>query len=202
MGRSRVQRRRKVLTWLFAIVLSPLVLVSRSVWDDSGITGEVLFMTGLVLISAAVTGRAWCSLYLCGYKTRTLVVAGPYSMCRNPLYFFSLLGGLGVGLATETMTVALIILVVFGVYYPAVIRAEERRLQEVHGDEYERYLRATPRFWPTFSHLCEPREYIVRPELFRRGVLDAMGFVWMAGAVKLVEALQEHYVLPVLFRLY
>lgn len=164
--------------------------------------GDILFVAGLVLIGMAIAGRLWCSLYICGYKTKALIVTGPYSLCRNPLYFFSLLGGVGVGLATETLTVAVLILAAFAAYYPFVIRAEERGLREVHGEEYERYARETPRFWPILAKLRESQEYVVRPQSFRRAALDSMAFVWIAGILDLLEALHEHDMIPILFRLY
>ncbi|HNS19334.1 MAG TPA: isoprenylcysteine carboxylmethyltransferase family protein [Sedimentisphaerales bacterium] len=202
MARSYTQKRRKLFSWLFAAVLSLLVLVSRSAWEGISIVSDVLFAAGLVLIGVATVGRLWCSLYICGYKTNTLITVGPYSACRNPLYFFSLLGGVGIGLATENVTVAAIILVAFSLYYPFVIRAEERRLRAVHGGEFDAYVRQTPRFWPSFSRLREPEEYTVRPRVFRRGVLDAMVFVWIAGILEIAEALHEHGVIPTFFRLY
>jgi len=54
-------------------------------------------------------------------KRKLLTVA----MCRNPLYFFSLLGALGVGLTTETLLIPFVILIAFVGYYPNVIKSEE-----------------------------------------------------------------------------
>ena len=132
----------------------------------------------------------------------TLITAGPYSICRNPLYFFSFLGGVGVGLSTEILTIAMVILVAFGIYYPLVIGEEEKKLQALHGGDYDRYAGVTPRFWPSFSKLQEPQEYTVRPQVFRRGVLDAMIFVWIVAILEFVEALHENSIVPMLFRLY
>ena len=201
-GRSLVQRKRKVVTWIFAIALGSLILVSRSAWEGSGLVSDLLFSMGLVLVGVATVGRLWCSFYICGYKTNTLITVGPYSVCRNPLYFFSFLGGAGIGLATETLTVTFVLLVAFALYYPFVIMAEEKRLRAVHGDDFERYVGRTPRFWPSFAKLEEPEEYTVKPRRLRNGILDAMGFVWMAGILELIEALHEYNVVPAFFRLY
>jgi hypothetical protein len=123
-------------------------------------------------------------------------------MCRNPLYFFSLLGSLGVGLATETITIPVLILIGFTIYYPHVIKREQNRLIQQHGQEYEKYCDKTPCFIPSISLLSEPDEYVVKPRKFRRNLFDAMGFIWIVGILELIEGLHEANILPVLLNIY
>ncbi len=201
-GRSFIQKRRRIITWLFAVPLGVLVVVSENRSEEYGIFSDLLFLAGLVLVGVATVGRLWCSLYISGYKTDMLITTGPYSVCRNPLYFFSLMGGVGLGLSTETVTIALIILAGFLLLYPFVIRSEEKGLRQAHGDAYDQYVRDTPRFFPSFKRYCEPEEYTVRTRAFRHRVGDSMCFIWIVGALELIEALHEHHVIPVLFRLY
>ena len=61
----------------------------------------ILFLVGCLCVGAAMVGRMWCAQYIAGYKNDVLVREGPYSVCRNPLYFFSFLGGIGVGRVTR-----------------------------------------------------------------------------------------------------
>jgi protein-S-isoprenylcysteine O-methyltransferase Ste14 len=201
-GRSFIQRKRRLITWLFAAALGALIMISASRSDEYGVVGDLLFLVGLLLVGVATVGRLWCSLYISGYKTNVLITSGPYSVCRNPLYFFSLIGGVGVGLSTETVTIALIIAAGFLLLYPFVIRSEEKGLRKAHGDAYDKYVRDTPRFFPSFQRFHEPEEYTVRTRAFRRRVTDSMCFIWVVGALELIEALHEHHVIPVLFRLY
>lgn len=201
-ARSLVEKKRKILSQLFVIALGILILFSRSHWERSGLVAEILFVIGLFLIGVATVGRLWCSLYICGYKTNELITVGPYSVCRNPLYFFSFLGGIGVGLATETLTVALIILAAFLLYYPFMIRSEEKKLRSVHGEDFERYADKTPRFWPSIAGFYEPEEYIIKPRRFRKRAFDALWFVWFAGILELIEALHDYDVIPTVFKLY
>jgi hypothetical protein len=112
------------------------------------------------------------------------------------------LGGVGVGLASETLILPGIILIGFMLYYPFLIRAEECKLREVHNTEFDNYVDSTPRFIPSFVLLKEPLEYIVKPKAFRRGLFDALWFVWLVGILELIEALHEYDVLPVLMKLY
>lgn len=200
---DRIFRKWRItLSRLFAAVLGMVILLSTSKWESIDLVSTVLFLFGAVLVGIATVGRLWCSLYISGYKSKSLVVVGPYSICRNPLYFFSLLGGIGVGLATETLIIPLLISTGFAMYYPYVIRREQKKLVALHGEQYQQYCRSTPCFLPLFSRLNEPEEYNVRPKLFRKNVFDALCFIWIVGTLELIEGLHESHVLPVLFRLY
>ncbi|MBW2602992.1 MAG: isoprenylcysteine carboxylmethyltransferase family protein [Deltaproteobacteria bacterium] len=142
------------ISQVFVVLLIVLICVSRSLWEYKvPFVSEGLFLLGSVLVGIASLGRLWCSVYIAGYKTEHLVTKGPYSMCRNPLYFFSLLGALGLGFATESFLIPLFILIGFAVYYPFVIKSEERELAKLHKNEFEVYLKKVPTFFPKLSYL-------------------------------------------------
>jgi hypothetical protein len=161
-----------------------------------------LFTVGALMVGVGSVGRLWCNLYLAGHRNKDLVTAGPYSMCRNPLYFFSLIGAVGVGFATETLIVPAVILAAFALYYPMVIRDEQSVLRAAHGEAFEAYVRSTPAFIPRPWLLREPEEWAVDPVRFRKKVLDAIWFVWLLGALEGIEALHEAGVIPVFLRLW
>ena len=96
---------RTRLSQLFGLLFILLVMFTGKKLDlvAPEISG-VLFLIGCALVGIAIVGRLWCAQYIAGYKDNTLVREGPYSMCRNPLYFFSFLGTIGVGLCTESLT--------------------------------------------------------------------------------------------------
>jgi protein-S-isoprenylcysteine O-methyltransferase Ste14 len=200
--RTFVEKKRKILTRLLGTILVLLVLFSESRWEQISIISDLLFLSGIVLVGTATVGRLWCLLYISGYKTNTLIKWGPYSICRNPLYFFSLLGGTGVGLASETLILPGIIIIGFALYYPFMIGAEERKLRKVHNKDFDDYVDSTPRFFPSLSSLKEPQEYTVKPKAFRKGLFDALWFVWLVGILEIIEALHEYEALPVLLKLY
>ena len=131
-----------------------------------------LFLAGLALVGLATVGRLWCSLYISGYKQAQLVTAGPYSISRNPLYFFSLLGFAGIGLATETLTFAAVMVAATLAAYPAVIRDEEQTLHEKFGAAFVEYCERTPRLFPDFGKFTEPESWTVSPRIFRRSMGD------------------------------
>ncbi len=199
---NMLRKWRITLSGIFAAPLFILILFSTSKWENIDMVSTCFFLIGAVLVGIATIGRIWCSMYITGYKTKTLITNGPYSMCRNPLYFFSLIGGLGIGLATETLTIPVLFLIGFAIYYPHVIKREQNWLTKQHGEEYQRYCDKTPYFIPLISLLYEPEEYVIRPRKFRRNLFDAMGFIWIIGILELVEGLHEANILPVFLTIY
>ena len=125
-------------------------------------------------------------------------------MCRNPLYFFSLLGAFGIGFATETLTIPFIILLSFGLYYPKIISAEEKRLKELFGEAFEDYCRSVPCFFPKVSLLkgAEPEGYPVSTRVVRHCLCEALWFVWIVGFIELAAAFHETGMIPSFFFLY
>ena len=186
---------------LSALAVALVLAVSGSAWDRT-FTDAVLFMIGATLAGAATVGRLWCSLYIAGYKDGTLIMVGPYSVSRNPLYLFSALGAVGVGFATETITFAIVFALWFWLFYPAVIDAEERKLAELHGARFAEYCRRVPRFFPNWRLLAEPETYAVRPDRFRSHLFDALWFVWALGLLEVLEALHQYKLLPTLLTWY
>lgn len=201
-GRPLYRKLRVPVSLALALAGAFVVLASSSKWRTVSVVGDLLFMAGCVLVGIGVLGRLWCSLYVAGYKSQCLVTAGPYAMSRNPLYFSSLLGALGVGLATETLTIPLAVLVFFVAYYPWVIRGEEKRLLSLHGGDFESYRRRTPVFVPSLALLDEPEPYAVNVKLFRKHMFSAVWFIWLLGVLKVVTALHETGGLPIWFELY
>jgi protein-S-isoprenylcysteine O-methyltransferase Ste14 len=179
-----------------------VALFTASKWRRYPLIGTMLFAAGCLLVGIASVGRLWCALYISGYKKEFLITTGPYSLCRNPLYFFSLLGAIGVGLATETMMIPLVIGIAFALYYPAIIKAEEVKLRGLHSERYDVYCNSVPLFIPRASRLTEPTEYLVNPRAFRRSMIDALWFVCFVGLPEIVRALQEVKLLPVYWNWY
>ena len=192
MNKARLEKHRILLTWIAAAIGFFLWVASENCWETrSKAIPLCLFSLGIVLVGIASMGRMWCSLYIAGYKNGRLVTEGPYSMCRNPLYFFSMLGVLGIGCCTEMLTFPLLFGSAFAVFYPSVIRSEEKRLEELFGAEFQNYKEGVPAFFPRFSAFREPETYSVRPAAYRKAMFDALWFVWMAGILEVVEGLKE-----------
>lgn len=187
---ERVGRHRAHVARLSTVLLVVLIAVSTSAQEGT-LVAPILFMGGLVLIGIATVGRLWCALYISGRKSSELVTSGPYSMTRNPLYLFSLIGFAGVGLATETMTIPLAVILVFAATYPGLIAGEEAHLRQTFESAFEEYCARTPRFLPRFDAYSEAETWVVNPRIFRRTMLNALSFVWLAGLIEFFEELHE-----------
>jgi protein-S-isoprenylcysteine O-methyltransferase Ste14 len=187
----------------FSVLLIALILLTKSGWDQKAPTVDaLLFAMGITLVAIGSIGRLWCSLYIAGYKTYTLIDLGPYSVSRHPLYFFSLIGAIGVGFATETITIPAILAIAFPLAYWPVMQSEEKKLLKLHPEAYSSYMKRVPKIFPKWSLLSEPDEYVVNPRLFKKHIFSALWFIWLTGIMEIIEVLRELSVLPVLYQLY
>ncbi|MDR1966608.1 MAG: isoprenylcysteine carboxylmethyltransferase family protein [Synergistaceae bacterium] len=197
-----VPHRTRISRLLGGVFILVFMFSDRKLEYYAPIFSQIMIIAGCFLVGCATVGRLWCAQYIAGYKTNTLVTSGPYSMCRNPLYFFSLLGGVGVGLCTESLTLTAVIAAVFVAVYPMTIRAEERKLSHIFGEAYGNYAASTPRFLPDISKFNEPAEYTVNTKIFRREVVDAVYFAWAVGFFEFIEIFVELQLLPTYFSMY
>jgi len=190
------------ITQFFGTILFLLILFSHKNLEDIPAIADIIFICGITLVGIGTIGRIWCALYISGYKDRVLIQSGPYSICRHPLYFFSLLGGLGIGLATETLTTPIIILIGFILFYPILMDHEEKSLSKIFGKEFQGYLQRTPKFFPKFSLFNAPEENNVGIKVFTRALIRSFFFIWMIGLLELIEGIQQSGIVPALFSLY
>lgn len=190
-------RMRLVLSRLFGLSIVGLLAFGSSSWSSSPPFGHMLFVAGFLLTVVGFCGRLWCLSYIAGRKKRVLVTEGPYSLCRHPLYFFSFVGGIGLGLCTETITAAVLFALAFAMYYPQAIRGEETFLAD-NFTGYEEYRKRVPLFFPRWSNFVEG-EGTVSACAFGREIVAAGGFLLLIGLFELVEALHHTEVLPTLF---
>jgi protein-S-isoprenylcysteine O-methyltransferase Ste14 len=100
------QRRKRVLAAGMVAGL-PLFAITDPAWQPEWPhVYRTIQWSGLLLILICILGRTWTTLYIGGLKRRTLVTKGPYSVVRNPLYLFTLLGATDVGAHSGSLTMA------------------------------------------------------------------------------------------------
>lgn len=180
---------RITVSRIFGIAFVALLLTTGSVWQGT-LVGRAMFLVGIVLAAAGMLGRVWCLTYSSGYKSSELVTQGPYSISRNPLYFFSFVGLVGIGLATETFTLTLLLIAFFALVYPAVIAGEEEFLRGRFGEPYGEYCRRTPRFLPNRALFVEPDSYTVQPRTLRRSLGGVIWFIGLPVVIQVPVALR------------
>ena len=191
-------RNRILLSRIFAVLLLLIFLFTNSPDLLRFPTIIILGLAGLLLASLGAFGRIWSSVYIAGRKTHELVDQGPYSITRNPLYFFSLLGAVGLGLASCNPVVLILLLAAFMVYYPGVISREEEKLRAKHGDPFEEYMTRVPRILPRLSLFRQPKEITVYPVPVTKAFGDAVWFIGGFIAIRILVWLHAFSYLPVL----
>lgn len=188
---SHFERLRKpasrvfVALWLTAAVLTVPKGLSTG-WHE---VGE---MVGFLMLIVAALGRVWSLAYIGGRKDRELCQGGPYSITRNPLYFFSFLGVVGFGLALQHVLLGFIAATSFLVYYAGVIRHEERRLRVLHGARFDAYQAQVPRFWPKLEMPVQEKILQLNVTVFTRGLREVFWFLFAIIFAETVEWLHAH----------
>jgi protein-S-isoprenylcysteine O-methyltransferase Ste14 len=195
-----VQLLRKRLLVLAAIALGACFIVMGSRWPDGQLAHEGIEFAGIILIVLCILGRTWCSIYIAGRKDVNLVMVGPYSVSRNPLYFFSILGAIGVGAQFGTFTSALVVGLLAWFVFELVVTQEEKSLKAVYGQVYSDYLSRVPRFLPRWSQWHGVATLEVDPQRVTRTFLDACVFLLAIPLAEVVEYLQDTGAISVLFR--
>jgi protein-S-isoprenylcysteine O-methyltransferase Ste14 len=194
---------RIALQRAYAIVLLTTLTFTLTGWQKfAPAFGQLLALIGWVFVGIGVMGRIWSGSYLSGSKNAKLVVDGPYSICRNPLYLFSLIGGIGVMLISETLLLPIQFALLFWIYYAALIAREEVAMSAIHGAAFDAYCARVPRFWPKFGLYSEPAEYVVSAARFRKNLGDAIWFVIGGAFIDFLEAMHELGYLPTILNLF
>ncbi len=188
--------------WLAAMIalLACLLLFVSTAWIDGA--DHFIEAVGISLIGAAILGRLWCTLYIGGRKSDLVVSAGPYSIMRNPLYFFSAIGALGVGAQSGSIAVALFIGILCVLAFHVVIRREEGFLAGQFGADYQDYLARVPRFWPNMRLFRDDPMLTVHPKRLYATLMDGLVFFAALPAFEGAEYLQQTGLVPVLLHLY
>ena len=202
-ARREVNCRVVISRLAFVPVLFYLFLGSNAWTDKYRLLEEGLFLLGTFCVGIGVVGRVWSLSYISGKKGFEVVAAGPYSLCRNPLYLFSLLGGMGVAFCTETITIPVLTLAGFALIYSWTIKREESLLRALFGPAYDAYCqKVTTRLWPSRKAFSENVTLTTDAVTFRKSLTDLTLFIVLIGLIDFLENLHDMGILPTLFRLY
>ncbi|PKN61566.1 MAG: isoprenylcysteine carboxylmethyltransferase family protein [Deltaproteobacteria bacterium HGW-Deltaproteobacteria-15] len=191
------ERHRLIASKGLVTLMLIIVLVTSHSWRRDSFVHLAFETIGFFLIVICVFGRVWASMYIAGKKDEVLTTGGPYSMVRNPLYFFSFLGAVGFGLSSENLLALGLIIVMFVVGYVPVILSEERRLLDLFGEEYQDYMNRKPRLFPKLSKLGEPVSIGIHTGPFLRVLFRSMWFMWFFMLLHIVEKLRDIGWIPV-----
>ncbi len=197
---STIQLIRKAV--LLAVVIGGIFLVTSATsrWPDGGLLHEGIEFAGFILIAVCIAGRTMCALYIGGLKNKNLIDAGPYSVTRNPLYVFSVIGATGVGAQFGSIVIALLAGVITWAVFYILIFSEERALRDRFGEKYRNYAARVPRFFPNLSLWRDVDELTIRPRIVRATFVDACIFLISIPVAEGFDYLHATGVIPVLLQ--
>lgn len=194
-----VQTIRKLRLFAAIATIGTLFVFGASPWPER--IHEMIEWAGLVLILICIGGRSWCALYIGGRKNHELVMVGPYSITRNPLYLFSIVGAVGVGAQFGGLSVAVLAGLAAAIIHFLVVRQEERVLLARHGDIYRQYVAEVPRFLPAFLRWQDVDLLEVKPRTVATTFIDACFFLASIPIAESFEYLQQLGYIRVFLRL-
>ncbi|HEU4987886.1 MAG TPA: isoprenylcysteine carboxylmethyltransferase family protein [Rhizobiaceae bacterium] len=197
---STYQASRRIVLGTITAFICLLLVFGGSL--QSELTHERIEAHGIALILIGIGGRLWSTLYIGGRKSAEVVSTGPYSVMRNPLYFFSTIAAAGIGAQTGSLLIAVVMPVLCATAFYFVTLREERYLKATLGAPYEAYLARVPRFFPNPRLFRDDAEVTFKPRLLNRTLLDGLVFLVSIPFFELIEEGQEVGWIPVLFWFY
>jgi len=124
------------------------------IWPASFLNAPAQIAAGVVLIVPAIALALWAirlfrrkGTEVEPWKPSTaLVIEGPYTKTRNPMYLAMVTLFAGLALAIDSLWLVALCPVLVLVLHYGVIRREERYLEGLFGDDYRAYCRRVRRW--------------------------------------------------------
>lgn len=184
----------KYRNWLFIFLYALLFIPSPELfrpehfgvdyWIWPLVIGLVITVSGQ-LIRGATIGLAYI---IRGGKdgkvyADDLVTQGIFNHCRNPLYVGNILMLLGVGILSNSLIYAAIVMPLFMLIYHAIVLAEENFLRGKFGESYVAYCKRVNRWIPSFAGLSAT--FGSMEFKWKRWLLKEYNtqYVWLTGIV-------------------
>ncbi|ESW64364.1 isoprenylcysteine carboxylmethyltransferase family protein [Mesorhizobium sp. M0761] len=196
------QHKRLLVIQVAAALAVMLLLFTKPFLVEGSDGHEYIEALGIGFVLVCFLGRLWSILYVGGRKNDELVTIGPFSMSRNPLYFFSTVGAAGVGLMYGSVLVAAALALVSYLVFRVTARKEAEFLFGKFGPAYSVYAERTPPFWPNPLLFHDQAERRFSTKALRRTFTDGLYFLALFPAIETIEQLRISGMLPVFFTLY
>ena len=157
---------------IVASLSAPLVAADSRLDVGCDALAWVAFLCGAGL-------RFWATLFVGGRKNELVVIDGPYSLCRHPLYLGSIVLGFSGALFLKSPLVAVAAAVLASAYYLLTIPAEEERLSATLGVPYRDYCERVNRLWPSFRQFQTPPRVTIDVHALYLEAARASRWVWL-----------------------
>ena len=175
---------RSVITSTCLLTCLVLGLLSTPRVLEGTLAAWCLNAVGWTFFTAGLAIRLWATLYIGGRKAKGVVELGPYSVCRNPLYWGTLLVVVSQVLLLKSGIFAVGLIIPVLIYMLGVVPAEEAYLTEKLGDEYLGYCSRVPRWWPRFAQYTSPEVIDLNVRGLRAECVRILGWIWLPFVVQ------------------
>jgi len=193
----KLLKARQFHSRIFAFFAVLILLFSKPSATHGEVFGQFMVWAGYSLVILGAFGRVFCSAFIGGKKNDEVVREGPFSVVRNPLYVFSFIAVVGIGMESRMITVLVLLAASYIIYYPKVVAKEEVFLKHKFGEPYEKFTAEVPRWIPAMKQYVEPETFECRPKFIRRTALDAAIFFLPLPCFIIISSLQHYGWLPV-----
>jgi len=202
VSRAFNQRKRLIFVRAAAVLAVLLLFLTKPALSEGSNGHETLELFGFCLVLVCVVGRLWSILYVGGRKNDELISMGPFSMTRNPLYFFSTVGAVGTGLMFGSLLAAVALGLASYLVFRFTARKEAEFLLAKFGSAYASYAERTPRFWPNPALYRDQDEWVFSTRALRSTFYDGLYFLALFPLIEMAEHFRASGLLPVFFTLY
>jgi len=148
----------RVGAWLFrrrTIIPLPLALAVLLIPESRGTGPGASVAAGGLFVALGEAIRLWGVRHI-GTISRTrsdrlgpLVTSGPFALVRNPLYLGNVALWVGFAISARLPWLVPVFIAVLAFEYHAIVRWEERLLEDRLGERYRAYAAQVPRWVPT-----------------------------------------------------
>ncbi|TPI37763.1 isoprenylcysteine carboxylmethyltransferase family protein [Mesorhizobium sp. B3-1-9] len=196
------QHKRLIVVQAAAVLAVILLLFSKPALAEGSDGHEIVETIGFAMVLICFLGRLWSILFVGGRKNDELIMSGPFSMTRNPLYFFSTVGAAGIGLMFGSVLAAAMLGLASFLVFRFTARKEAEYLAGKFGAVYAAYADRTPRFWPNPLLYRDEAQWLFSTRALRNTFRDGLYFLALFPVIEAVEYFRLSGDLPTLFTVY
>jgi protein-S-isoprenylcysteine O-methyltransferase Ste14 len=136
-----------LLPWLATSII--LSRMPNRYFEFTATNSQILHVSGILLMVAGLIFYfSTVRLLLKGLKETRLITSGPYSICRNPLYLSLIILIIPALSLMLNSWLVLTSSVVGYILFKLFIKSENSELEKFFGEDYLKYKRKTPEFFP------------------------------------------------------
>ena len=199
---TKLNKNRMLLTRVLVVFVLVASFFTAPKISDQTVVYHAIRMLGYVLLIACAIGRIYSTAFIGGVKNKELIKQGPYSMCRNPLYFYSLLGAAGLGLVSAQLSYFALLFFSFLIIYNGLISREEEFLEKTFGADFEKFKKTVPKLFPNFKKFKASKELTFQPKYFNYAIRDAIWWFVPYPIFELIRYLHNAEIIKPLFYLW